>query len=144
MCSDRYIWILPGLLESVLFRQEDSKYHNTVTLCIVQRFSLLTEYWARYFAFFIITCKLYVCVCVCVRAPLLNITRVCVFSHSFLALGAHEPYCHMQPVPDVTQFSIYPINGTVFQKNYWTYNVFLFSLQHLFKIPSHSKRKCAR
>jgi hypothetical protein len=56
---------------------------------------------------------------------------VCIFSFRYPVYNAHAPYFHLLPAPLYKIFPHFLISGTIFEKCYWTQNVFWFSLQPL-------------
>jgi len=56
---------------------------------------------------------------------------MCICSLRYPARNAHAPYCQLWPASLCNIFPHYVINGMIFEKSYWTQNVFWFSLQLL-------------
>ena len=69
----------------------------------------------------------------CCSEKALSITySECVFVDFVIQhVIAHASYCHLCPARLYNMFLHHLINGTIFEKNYWTNIFFLFSLQLL-------------
>ena len=73
----------------------------------------------------------------------LHSLSVCVCSLRYLAFNEHAPYCHLWSTPLYNIFPHFLLNVMIFEKSYWTQNVFWFSPQLLsetFLIPRRNER----